>query len=227
MALTKSFGFLASTSFYLKRSRQAGVSIPLLQKAWARETLTRFNVSLDVSGTVSESRPLILVGNHISYMDIPLLMSAADGISFVAKNELSKWPIIGQAAMAMNTIFVKRGCKTSRSLARQSIAEGIANNKRVVVFPSGTTTLQETVPWRLGIFEIAKDLGVEVQPFRLTYSPLRSTAFIDEDIFPIHLYRLFNLPKIQARLEFGEPFKVLDPTAESQKWKAWTQDWAH
>jgi 1-acyl-sn-glycerol-3-phosphate acyltransferase len=49
-----------------------------------------------------------LVGNHLSYLDIPLLMQSSPNISFVAKEEVGRWPVIGAGAHALNTIFVKR-----------------------------------------------------------------------------------------------------------------------
>ena len=45
--------------------------------------------------------------NHVSYLDIILLASTLDGI-FVAKSEISKWPVINKLCRLGRTIFVER-----------------------------------------------------------------------------------------------------------------------
>ena len=42
---------------------------------WAQEIVSNLKVDLEISGEISENRSLIFFGNHISYLDIPILMS--------------------------------------------------------------------------------------------------------------------------------------------------------
>jgi hypothetical protein len=42
-----------------------------------------------------------LVSNHISYLDI-LVIGGQSNITFVAKNEVEKWPVIGYARRQLN-----------------------------------------------------------------------------------------------------------------------------
>lgn len=223
MAMNASLELLARTCKYLYLSRRPGASVPILQKKWAHETLDLFNIHLTVKGRQSSTSPLILVGNHISYLDIPLLMATVDDVSFVAKKELAAWPVFGTAARALNTIFVSRGCQNSRSETRDAIAEGLRQNRRIVVFPSGTTCLDETRIWRRGIFEIAHATKTPIQPFRLTYSPLRKAAYIDDDFFPSHIWSLSREKDIAASLEFHAPFAVEHPAQDCARWQEWTQ----
>jgi 1-acyl-sn-glycerol-3-phosphate acyltransferase len=216
--------FIAQTGFSILKSYSPQYTIEELQKDWAQKTLTKFNVSLQVKGEVSHQRPLIFVGNHISYFDIVLLMQTVPGISFVAKKELASWPIFGHAARKTNTIFVKREKNQSRKEARQAILEALKEQKRVVVFPSGTTCLDENKSWRRGIFEIAQEAGVQVQPFRISYKPLREVAYIDDDFFPLHLMRLMRLKKIDAKIEFHSPVNISNPEQDSEAWRSWTKD---
>lgn len=223
MGLRTALGFLALTSQYLKESRKDDVSIPNLQKNWANETLWRFNVDLEIAGEVSAESPLIFVGNHVGYLDIPALMSAVKNVSFVAKKQLASWPVFGPAATAMDTIFVDRGKTSSRQSARQAIREGLLAGKRIIVFPSGTTTVDERKEWRYGVFEIAQEMGVKIQPFRLTYSPLRHTAYIDRDFFPWHLYNLARGPRIYGHIEFAQPCHINEPHEDCRKIQHWAQ----
>lgn len=224
MGLKKSLGLVAQTGYYLKESWKPGACIPTLQKGWAQETLERFNIDLEIKGTVSLQKSTLFVGNHIGYLDIAILMAAIPGINFVAKKQLSQWPVFGSAARAMNTIFVDRGSTSSRSTAREALKNGLVSGKRVVVFPSGTTTLTESKSWRYGAFEIAEQLQVPVQPFRLTYTPLRTCAYIDNDFFPWQLYKLARTRKIKTYLEFTEPQIIRSAQNECVKWQRWTQE---
>lgn len=224
MSILKSLGLVTQTGYYIKESWKKNADVPALQWRWAQDTLERFQIDLSTTGVVSESEPLLLVGNHISYLDIAILMATVPKVSFVAKKELKSWPVFGTAAHAMNTIFVDRSCSQSRTKARDAISEGLQRGSRIVVFPSGTTTLTESRAWRYGVFEIAAQMGIPVQPFRLTYSPLRTVAYIDDDFFPQHLWNLARTIQIFAKLEFGSTELIKNPEIMSQKWQAWTQE---
>ncbi len=207
----------------LLSARKAQTPINQVKAQWASQMLELLKVDLKVIGTMSELKPLLLVGNHISYLDIAILMKSNPGFSFVAKSEVGAWPIFGKAAHAAETIFVKRGNGKSRAAARQAIGAALQSHRRVVVFPSGTTCLNEAKPWKKGAFEIAKEYKVRLQPFRISYLPLRPTAYIDNDFFPVHLYRLASFPRIHAQIEFHPPIYVTDPMADCAFWSEWAQ----
>src|SRR5277367_3863162 len=51
-------------------------------------------VRLKVTGQVGKMRPLLLVTNHLSYLDICVLGAVAS-IKFAPKSEVAAWPVIG------------------------------------------------------------------------------------------------------------------------------------
>ena len=206
---------------YLQYSRAPGADLSLLKIEWAQTVMKTLNVNIEVTGEVSSLRPLLFVGNHISYLDIPLLMAVAPNVSFVSKAEIAAWPLIGTGARTLDTILVKRESGDSRAAARLAIKEGLRDRKRIALYPAGTTRLDESRVWRRGPFEIAHELGVALQPFRLSYTPLRAAAYIDKDFFPVHLANLARLPKIEARIEFHPPVMVNDPAKEGYDWWQW------
>lgn len=224
MSIALTADFIAQTGFSVLKSYWPSSSVEDLQWEWSQKTLNMFKVSLEVTGQVAQERPMIFVGNHISYLDIALLMATVPGISFVAKKELASWPIFGHAAKKTNTIFVKREKDQSRKEARTAIAEALGNRQRVAVFPSGTTCMDEKKQWRRGIFEVAQQSKSFVQPFRVSYQPLREVAYIDDDFFPTHLLRLMALRNIPAKIEFHEPVQILDPQRDCDQWHQWSQD---
>ena len=78
---------------------------------WGRNLCRIFGLRVQVSGTVPPG-PQLVVANHISWMDIPLLFSVAP-LSFVSKAEIEQWPVIGFIAKSGNTVFHRRGSHDS------------------------------------------------------------------------------------------------------------------
>lgn len=208
----------------LKKNPHPGQGLSELKTKWAQDILNRLQIQLAQQGSPSEENPLLLVGNHISYLDIVLLLKTVPEISFVAKGEIASWPLFGSAARLIDTIFIQRECRRSRGSAREAIKTHLKESKRIVIFPSGTTCLDETKSWRRGVFEIAAETGVRIQPFRINYSPLRTAAYIDRDFFPAHLHRLSQTSNVKARIEFHEPVVVENPSWDCRLWQEWTKN---
>src|SRR6185503_19627542 len=124
-SLSKSMGLVTATYLYLQRSKKNDARISHLKSEWAQNTLERLGIQVNVQGTPSSQGSLLLVGNHISYVDIPLLMSTVINSSFVAKQELRFWPVFGAAAKRIDTVFVQRNSGASRKSARRSVAEAL------------------------------------------------------------------------------------------------------
>ena len=85
----------------------------------------------------------LLVCNHISWSDIPVLGSLQP-IRFLSKAEVSRWPLIGWLARQAGTLFIVRGGGQARKVRRQ-IADTLSAGETVLVFPEGTTSAGLTV----------------------------------------------------------------------------------
>ncbi len=222
-AVSGVWGILSETRKRLKDSDRSLKPMSEQKINWAQNILERLNVDLEIIGQPTNQKSTLFVGNHISYLDIPLVMASVEDASFVAKEELAQWPLFGSGAQKLGTVFVKRDNTHSRQSARDAIRLALKNGKRVVLFPSGTTSIDENKPWRKGAFEIAHETQTLVQPFRISYYPLREVAFIDQDFFLPHLFKLFENKTIKASIEFHEPHLVKDPVADCQFWNQWSQ----
>ena len=157
-----------------------------------------FGFKIKIIGNPPINKSFILVGNHISFLDIPVLMASLPEVTFIAKDDLKKWPIIGSGASAVGTIFVSRTTGSDRSHVRDQVSKILQDHKSMVaIFPSGTTCLSEGRPWKKGAFEIAKQAQVPIQLFKLNYFPLRESAYIDDDNL---LEQMSKLVKIKDKL---------------------------
>lgn len=90
---------------------------------------------------VPRSGPFLLVANHCSQLDPPLLGWATGYqidriVHFMAKEEMRHWPIIGWLADRSGVFFVRRG-EGDRAAQRLAL-ELLAAGKPVGVFPEGT-----------------------------------------------------------------------------------------
>lgn len=189
---------------------------------WGKRSLEILNLRLTQTGTPSQT-PTLFVGNHVSYLDIPVLMSQVP-LMFVAKKEVGSWPVFGTAVRKLGMVLVDRDRSDSRLKAAEAVGECIVKRKQsVAIFPSGTTSLEEAKPWRWGAFVIAKRYGIPIQPFRLRYHPARPAAYLMEDVFVPHLWKLLGLKELEVFVEFHPPIRVSDPEKDCAQWWEWSR----
>ena len=209
----------SKTFFYILWSFLQPSRLQELVQKWAQSAMRSFGYKVQIHGEPPplENCAMILVGNHMSYLDIVLLMSVTRGIVFIAKNEVRNWPIIGYGAARAKTIFVERDNKENRAQVRLQIAQQLKQyQSKVVVFPSGTTTLDEDRPWKRGIFEVAAEAGLPVKAFHLDYSPRRESAYIDDDSLIGQMKLQSDLKNKQAVLTWLDEYNVDDVAVNAE-----------
>ena len=68
-------------------------------QAWAMALLGHLGIALQVRGPVPRQGPVLLVANHLSWLDI-VVIHAAGHCRFVSKSDVQGWPLIGALATA-------------------------------------------------------------------------------------------------------------------------------
>lgn len=180
---------------------------------WARGVLRIFGLGLQVDGSPQGGGPLLLVGNHVSWVDIYAYLAVVDA-RFVAKSEVRSWPVIGWFASRLGTIFVDRDRPRDAVRVGQAIADGLRDGASIVVFPEGTTSDGTRVlPFSPVLFAPACDLGVPVQPVAIRYEGaggLRClrTSFVDDKTLVGSLWDLAGGGQSTIRLSFLEPISA-------------------
>ena len=94
---------------------------------------------IEVVGRPTADRPLLVVANHISWLDI-VVLSAAMPVSFVAKAEMVTWPLFGWLARAQRTVFVNRAERRGAGEQADRISRRLEASDAMVLFPEGTTS---------------------------------------------------------------------------------------
>ena len=114
-------------------------------------------------------QPLVIVANHKSWIDIPVLATILSvPFVFVAKESLFRIPLVGFILSRAGYISVdrKRTRKAFATLKRAGETLGRLHAAVVIVFPEGTRTLpeQEMLPFKSGAFLLARTLQAQILP---------------------------------------------------------------
>jgi 1-acyl-sn-glycerol-3-phosphate acyltransferase len=137
---------------------------------WARGLLRAAGLELHVRG---RPRPgaVLLVANHVSWLDIAAIHSVAPQARFVSKAEVQGWPVLGWMIRGAGTLFIERDRKRDALRVVHRVAESLAGGATVAVFPEGTTGPgAEPLPFHANLLQAAIGTGTPVQPVVLRYA---------------------------------------------------------
>ena len=182
-----------------------------LAAAWLRRASAVLGIKVLVQGVVAEG-PALLLSNHISWLDILVLAHCTEA-SFVAKAEISGWPLLGWFAEVGGTEFIRRGSIESYRRLHGRLVRRLKAGETLMVFPEGTSGDQvKPIRYRPRLLQAAIEAGVPVQPVALYYGAapelLRRVAFVGDDAFVSHLWRLLGEEPVLAEACFLPPLST-------------------
>ena len=116
-------------------------------------------VRCTIDGAIVRNQPVLVIANHASWLDIPVL-SAIAPLSFVAKKEISRWPFVSTLAKLQRTVFVDRERRTTVGDTANEILARLASGDAIVLFAEGTSSDGNRVlPFKTSLFAAAKPSG--------------------------------------------------------------------
>jgi 1-acyl-sn-glycerol-3-phosphate acyltransferase len=201
----------------LKVSPRGARNLP----AFYHRTVCRlFGIRVRVIGKPVTGEGVLLVANHASWLDI-ILLSGVTPLSFVAKSEISGWPIFGTLARLQRTVFVSRERRNQTGQVADHIGQRLAAGDCLVLFPEGTSHDGNSVlPFKsalLGAAEARRADGrhVTVQPVSIAYTGCHGmpmgremrpffTWFGDMEMAP-HLWEALKTGPLDVTVEFHAP----------------------
>ena len=200
--------FLVSMKFFFQFFSKK-ISQKIIQ-IFHKLVLWLVNISVDVIGERNLGNvPTLYVSNHLSYLDIPVLGSIING-RFIAKNDISNWPIIGLLSKVGNTIFINRNLrflKKNKSIIYDYISKG--NN--VILFPEGTTSDGiRVLRFKSSLFTSLAQKDILIQPIVIKYKSINGMPldrwlkpiiawYGDMDLKP-HLINILKLFSIKTKI---------------------------
>ena len=159
--------------------------------------------------------PFLLVSNHISWIDIFVIL-AHHPVSFIAKEDISGWPILGSLVRLSGTLFIDRKSKKTLKVVFQKIARNSDNSKKksYAFFPEGKTSVGDTImPFYSGLFSLAVEkpryqiLPVVIQ-YREDGDYSHACAYVDDVSFFQSLKQVFETNNLEARVTILPPERL-------------------
>lgn len=177
---------------------------------WADKVLRILNIRTIVSPSPEIHNGALLVANHISWLDIFILMSAKR-VHFVSKHEVRSWPVIGWLAYRAGTLFIQRAKKSDTARINQEMHTLLQSGAWVAVFPEGTSTDgSRLLPFLPSLLQPAISENLPVVPAALRYTTpdgkhAPQAAYSDDISFERSLWNITGEPEIHAKLDFLAP----------------------
>ena len=153
--------------------------------------------------------PVLLVANHVSWLDIPIIHSLMLA-GFVAKSEIKYWPIIGWVTMVGDTLFLKRGNAESRRGVLNQIKKRLTAGRSVAIFPEGTVTDGSYLrTFHRQLVHAAVQTETPILPVAIKFlnqdgSRNDQVAFLNDEFFLTHVWRILSLPNSVVEIHCGE-----------------------
>lgn len=113
----------------------------LSARAWAKVNLWTSNVTVQVKGleNIKPDQPYIYAANHQSAFDILAILGELPvQFRWLAKEELFKVPIFGQAMAAVGYIPIDRTDRRKAFESLERAANQVKQGTSIVIFPEGT-----------------------------------------------------------------------------------------
>ena len=172
-------------------------------------------------GALAQARPLLIVANHTSYLDIEVLGSLIPG-SFVAKAEIAGWPLFGWLAKLQRSVFIERRSSKARE-HKDEIEKRLLEGDLLILFPEGTSDDgNRLLPFRSALFSVAErrieGAPLVVQPVSLAYTRLDGMpmgrgfrplfAWYGDMALATHLWRMLGMGVVGVEVIFHEPVTI-------------------
>ena len=182
-----------------------------MMQRWASGFLSILSIRLQCLGNLPkfEKQHVMLAANHVSWLDVCILMAACP-TRFVAKSEISRWPILGLLCRNAGTLFIERAKRSDTLRINQQICEVLKQGERVAVFPEGTTTDGRQIQhFHASLLQSAITADALLYPVAIGYrnrdgGVCVEAAYIESSLV-LSLKKILSQPHIDAILIFNHP----------------------
>ncbi len=191
---------------------------------WAARVLQLSGIALQVRGQPPTAGPVLLVANHISWLDI-VVMHAAGYCRFVSKADVKHWPLVGPLATGAGTLYIERASRRDAMRVVHQMRERLLAGDVIAVFPEGTTGDGRTVlPFHANLVQAAVSADVPIVPLALRFADGQGAtsfapSFVGDETLVGSVWRTLAAQNLVAQLHYGAPQR-----AAGRDRRAWAQD---
>ena len=183
-------------------------------QVWAMQMLAHLGIALEVRGQPPVHGPVLLVSNHLSWLDI-VVMHAARHCRFVSKSDVQDWPLVGTLATAAGTLYIERSARRDALRVVHQMVSALRVGEVLAVFPEGTTGDGRTLlPFHANLLQAALSAGAPVQPVGLRFidrtsgEPSYAPSYTGDETLFGSIWRTLSAPAITAVVHYGTPEKA-------------------
>lgn len=193
-------------------------------QAWAAAMLLRLGVALEVRGAAPATGPMLLVCNHVSWLDI-IVLHAAHHCRFVSKADVGRWPIVGRLATGAGTLYIERTSRRDAMRVVHDMVQALHRGDILMVFPEGTTgDGAALLPFHANLIQAALSAPSPVQPVALRYRDAasdnsRAVSYVGDESLVGSIWRTLQARGLRAVVQFGQAQQ-----ADGRDRRGWARD---
>ena len=180
-------------------------------EVWAGALLAKLAIKLIVNGRPPKAGPMLLVSNHISWLDI-LVIHAAGHCRFVSKSDIKHWPVLGTLTTAGGTLYIERESRRDAMRVVHHMSEALTEGDIVAVFPEGTTgNGVDLLPFHANLLQAAIAVDAPVQPIALSFKDTatgqisQAASFVGDETLIGSLWNTLKASNLAAVATYGVP----------------------
>ena len=200
------FGAFALASVYPTLSPSAQRRV---MRWWSIGLLNLLNVRHVTSGqpALAGDAACLFVANHISWLDI-FAVNVTTPARFVAKSEVSHWPVLGWLVQRSGTLFVRRTVRSDAVRVNALVTSLLKQGSAIALFPQGTsTTPEQSVHFHAPLLQSAIAASAQIQPVAIFYHDRQgvrhdATAFVGDTTFMQSLWKIVCTPDIRVTVTY-------------------------
>ncbi|MBT2321337.1 1-acyl-sn-glycerol-3-phosphate acyltransferase [Variovorax paradoxus] len=193
----------------MKFSQLSQAERELRVQQWADRLLILMGIRLVVQGTPPAHGPVLVVSNHLSWLDI-VTIHAARHVRFVSRSNVRHWPLIGTLSTGAGSLYIERERRRDTLRVVHHMTEALCNGDLIAVFPEGTTSNGTLLPFHANLLQAAISSGAPVQPTALRFAVAASgetthaPRYVDDDNLVTSVWNTLKAPPLLAIVRFGE-----------------------
>ena len=173
---------------------------------WSQAMLAILGLQLRIEGQLLQQGPLMLVCNHISWLDIAVLHAAVH-CRFISKDDIRNWPVLGTLASGGGTLYISRASRRDALRVVHQMAQALQQGNVLAFFPEGTTGDGSTVlPFHANLLQAAIAADAPVQALGLIFedaatgAPSFAPCYVGDETLLYSAWRTVCAPPLRAVL---------------------------
>ena len=176
---------------------------------WSIGLLDCFGIVVQVEGAFNFRGPLLIVSNHISWLDV-LVLHSIGYCRFVAKAEISRWPVFGFLSKKSGMFFIDRQKPRDALKVMHEMSDALLMGEVLAVFPEGTTSDGVSLlPFHTNLLQSAVIANSPIIPVCISYKDRASNeqshapAFVGEITIVQSVWTTLVANPISAQVKVG------------------------